>query len=211
MPKENGITKQGWLVLFDPHSKPGSERRSMMSVIPKSCLNNNVFFLQSYLSVLDLLKESLRIRSYFKFLSYKKYIHTVLHSEGFNLYPLFRKELHYRFFDSSLVHLRLIELAVRRACSELLPKVTLNFLETHLFSRACYSGTRQANKNSIRVSMQHASHNEEDICFLDAIPPRSLQLAWIKKLCQRQITTLQWGSLAPRYWRGQGIQTIELN
>ena len=42
--KENGITKQGWLVLFDPHSKPGSERRPMINAIPKSCLNNNVFF-----------------------------------------------------------------------------------------------------------------------------------------------------------------------
>ena len=160
-----GITKQGWLVLFDPHSKPGSEKRPMMSVIPESCHNNNVFFLQSYLSILDLLKESLRLRPYFKFLSYQKRIHTVTHGEGFNLYPLFRKELHYRFFDSSLVHLRLIELAVRRACSELSPKVTLNFLETHLISRACYSGIRLANKSSIRVSMQHASRNEESIFF----------------------------------------------
>ena len=162
---EQGITKQGWLVLFDPHSEPGSETRPMISVIPESCHDNNVFFLQSYLSIIDLLKECLRIRPYFKFLSYQKRIRSVLYGDGFNLYPLFRKELHYRFFDSSLIHLRLVEIAVRRACSELSPRLTVNFLETYPISRACYSGTRQSNKDSIRVAMQHASRNQESTFF----------------------------------------------
>ncbi|MDC3234549.1 hypothetical protein OBB02_00720 [Candidatus Puniceispirillum sp.] len=162
---EQGLTEQAWLVLFDPHSAPGSESRPIESVIPGSCHDNNVFFIQSYLSILDLLRESCRIQPYFKFLSYKKLIHAVLQSNGFNLYPLFRKELHYRFFDSSLMHLRLIELAVRRACSELSPMVTVNFLETYPISRACYSGTGQSNKHSIRIAMQHASRNEESTFF----------------------------------------------
>ena len=187
--KENGITKQGWLVLFDPHSKPGSERRPMINAIPKSCLNNNVFFLQNYLSVFDLLKESLRIRPYFKFLSFKKRIHTVLHGEGFNLYPLFRKELHYRFFDSSLVHLRLIELAVRRACSELSPKVTLNFLKPIYFPEPVIAVQGKLTRIQF-VSQCNMLLIMKNQFALDAILPRSLQLAWIKKLCQRQITTL---------------------
>lgn len=160
-----GLTNQGWLVLFDPHSQPGSELRPMKSVIPDSCHENNVFFLQSYLSLFDLLKEVFRVQPYFKFLSYKKLIRSALEGNGFNLYPLFRKELHYRFFDSSLIHLRLVELAVRRACSELSPKVTVNFLETYPISRACYSGTRQSAKDSIRIAMQHASRNEESTFF----------------------------------------------
>ena len=133
---EQGQTRQAWLVLFDPHSEPGSEKRPMGSIIPESCHNNNVFFIQSYLSILDLCKECFRIQPYFKFLSYKKLIQVELQINGFNFYPLFKKELHYRFFDPSLIRLRLVELAVRRACSELSPEVTVNFLETYPISRA---------------------------------------------------------------------------
>ena len=71
-----------------------------------------------------------------------------------------------RFFDSSLIHLRLVELAVRRACSDLSPKVTVNFLETYPISRACYSGTKQSGKGTIRIAMQHASRNVESMFYL---------------------------------------------
>ena len=54
---------------------------------------------------------------------------------------------------------------MRRACSELSPEVTVNFLETYPISRACYSGTKQSAKNSIRNAMQHASRNQESTFF----------------------------------------------
>ena len=67
---KNGITKQGWLVLFDPHSKPGSERQPMINAIPKAVLII-MYFSCRITKCFRFIKESLRIRPYFKFLSFK--------------------------------------------------------------------------------------------------------------------------------------------
>ncbi len=163
--RDRGISRQGWLVLFDPHSEPSSKGRSMKDAIPETCKYNEIFFLQSYMSLVDLFKEVIRIKPLLIYLSYKKKIHSELNINGFDLYPLFRQELLYRFLDSSIPHLRLIELATKRACLGLAPKITINFLETYPFSRACYAGVQEYNCDIKNIAMQHASRNDESLFF----------------------------------------------
>jgi len=163
-----GLT-QAWLVLFDPHSEPGSENRKMKDVISKSLNHEDVFFLQSYIFFVDLLKEFLRVKPLITYISYKNLIHGNLTSRGFDVSFLFKIQLLYRFLDSSILHLRLVELATKRACEVLQPATTVSFLETYPFSRACYAGVNQFNKLTSNIAIQHASRNRESMFFMSDI------------------------------------------
>jgi hypothetical protein len=160
-----GINSLCWLVWLDPHAEPGSENRQIKKSISHSCTRKEIYFLQSYLSLFDLFREIFRISPIFVYLSFKKKIRLALNKNEFDFYPLFRKELLYRFLDDSIINFRLVELATSRACSFIQPKVTMSFLETYAFSRACYSGVDSADEKIINIAVQHAARNEESVFF----------------------------------------------
>lgn len=161
-----GVKKVGWAVWFDPHSQPGSAGRDMGKVISKSNnKENKIYFLQSYLSLLDLVREVTRVRPLITYLKYRGVIRTVLNRSGFDLFQIFKKQLLYRFLDSSIPHLRLVELAFLRACGELKPKVAVSFLETYPFSRACYSGISRYSNSVNKIAIQHGTRCEETMFF----------------------------------------------
>ena len=163
---ENTELSQAWLVMFDPHSEPGSENRKMKEVIPENIRGKNIFFLQNFMSYFDLFKEFIRISPFLTYLRYHNLISSGLSSQGFDLSYLFKDKLIYSFLNSSIPHLRLIETATKRACEYLNPLSTVSFLETYPFSRACFAGVNNYNALVPNIAIQHASRNEESLFFL---------------------------------------------
>lgn len=159
--------KIGWFLWFDPFYKNKISLNFINKLISIKRYNDAII-LQSFLKLADFIRVILNFRPFFILLGFyrSKNFKDLFIKDRINYFSILHAPLSYGCLNCVIPNCELVFLAVKRASKKYQPKITLNFLEFFLYSRAFYSGARQGNKSAVHFAVQHASYTREKTFLL---------------------------------------------
>ena len=154
----------GWLLWFDPDYESGQKGRNLGEVLKPLKKNENMFVLQNYIGFADIISAFF---NYKPLISFSRYLRADKGFDGLfvidkiNFRHIAFPQMYYGFSDAMIARLELMFLASKRAMSILKPKLSLNFLEFFMSSKAFYLGSKKGSPETINYAVQHASYSRE--------------------------------------------------
>ncbi len=141
--EQTGI-RVGWAAWCEPARALWRGRRTLAGLAAESVKYPGVVLLERFLCPGDILREAADFRYLLRFLRFERVaaFRELCRVEGFDLYPLMRKQIVPLLCSASLCRWELLVTAMRRACEQIQPRMLLTFLEVFLHSRALYVGAR---------------------------------------------------------------------
>ena len=148
---EQGSLRVGWLVALEP-----GRDRSENERIAK---DQRIVALPGFLRLADILRYCCSLGALHTYLSWRDRpeFREAFAWGRFNLFALFRETLTHHFAGRAIPQCRLTALATEWASRAIRPRITLNYLEHHLFARSHYEGVRRSGIATKCLAMQHAS------------------------------------------------------
>ena len=150
---------------FDPYAEDKKRKQGLRDILLPAMQSGDIVFLQSALTIIDLLKEILNFKLFFGMLLYNSQVRRALFLGGMDFFPAFKKSLFYRCLDASTPHLKLVELSTKRTFDSYQVKLGVTFLETYPFSRALASGIRTSEAGGSILACQHSPKSSESLFF----------------------------------------------
>lgn len=116
--------------------------------------------LQAFLTGRDLIREMLSFRDLWVYWiwSRRPAFRAVFHTQGLDLFALFRIALLSGFVDSQIPLARLGAIATARACDACRPKASVCHFEWVADARPHYEGVRRSHYNTLATAIQHSSN-----------------------------------------------------
>lgn len=153
----------GWLASCDGGNTIGVARRRRP--VTTALSHPEIVVLERYLTLGDIVARAFDFRYLARFwrFSASRAFQALCLVEGFDLYPVMRRQLFRLLAGPGIGRLELLALATKRACAQVTPRVLLTFLELFLQSRAIYAGARRAATPVKLWTAQHAAYGRDKL------------------------------------------------